>query len=195
MFDLFKELAKPDPKAERRRLDLIRKIENDMARDHERQERDYRNAMNDLNNNYRYIQSLPDNCPQKNNLICDLRNIYEIHNKYRSIRNESYYDMRAKLRGEIRNIIFYLNNERGINRKTLAKKLIKQSVSMALGFIPIIGNAKGMIEAIMGKDLITDEELSTLERFYSGMSSLPLIGDLISWENWVTKILEKLFKL
>ena len=103
--------------------------------------------------------------------------------------------MRAKLRGEIRNIIFYLNNERGINRKILAKKLIKQSVSMALGFIPIIGNAKGMIEAIMGKDLITDEELSTLERFYSGMSSLPLIGDLISWENWVTKILEKLFKL
>ena len=195
MFDLFRELGKPDPNAERRRLNLIRQIENNMARDHERQERHYRNAMNELYNCERYIQSLPDNCPQKNSLKSNLRDIYEIHNNYRSYRNESYYDMRAKLRGEIRNIIFYLNNERGINRKTLAKKLIKQSVSMALGFIPVIGNAKGMIEAIMGKDLITDEELSTLERFYSGMSSLPLIGDLISWENWVTKILEKLFKL
>ena len=66
---------------------------------------------------------------------------------------------------------------------------------LALGFIPILGNAKGMIDAIVGKDLITDEELSTLDRCYSGVSSLPVIGDFISWENWIKKILESLFKL
>ena len=64
---------------------------------------------------------------------------------------------------------------------------------MALWFVPIIGNAKGIIDAIVGKDLITDEELSILGRVYAGFSSLPIIGDFISWENWVTKILKKLF--
>ena len=50
-----------------------------------------------------------------------------------------------------------------------------------------------MIETITGKDLISDEELSTLDRFYTGVSSLPIIGDFIAWENWVMKILKKLF--
>ena len=194
MFGIFKELSKPDPKNERRRLNLIRKIENNMARDHERQERYYRNSMNDLKNFDRYVQSLPDDCPQKSSLNNNIRNIYEIHNNYRTSQNELYYGMRSELEDEIRNITIYLNEEE-TNRKTLAKKLIKESVSTALGFVPILSNAKGMVDAIMGVDLITDEKLSTLDRFYAGASSLPVIGDIISWENWVMKILKKLFKI
>ena len=194
MFDFFKELSKPDPKCERRRLELIRKIVNDMDRDHEREERYYCNEMNALNDFDSYVQSLPDDCPQKSSLNNNIRNIYAIHNKSRTSRNELYYDMRSKLKDEIRNIIVYLNEEE-TNRKTLAKKLIKESVSIALGFIPILSNAKGMVDAIMGVDLITDEKLSTLNRFYAGVSSLPVIGDILSWENWVMKILEKLFKI
>ena len=195
MFDFFEELSKPDPRSERRRLNLIKQIQGNMARDHERQEREYRYAMNDLNNFNNYIESLPDSCPQKIRLEDNLRNIYEIHNNNRARQNELYYDMNSKLKSEIRNIIYYLNNTGETNRKRYGKKLLKQSVSTALGFVPILSNAKGMIDAIMGKDLITDEELSTLDRFYSGISSLPVIGDIISWENWVMKILNKLFKI
>ena len=46
MFDFFEELSKPDPINERRRLNLIKKIQGQMDRDHEREE----NSMNDLNN-------------------------------------------------------------------------------------------------------------------------------------------------
>ena len=194
MFDLFEELSKPDERNERRRLNLIRQIKGNMARDHERNERYYRNAMNDLNDLNEYIESLPDNNPHKSSLNNNLRNIYEIQNNYRTKQNELYYGMKSELEDEIRNIIYYLSNEK-TNRKTFAKRLIKEAVSMALGFVPILGNAKGMIDAIMGKDLITDEELKTFDRAYSGVSSLPIIGDFISWENWITKILNKLFKI
>ena len=194
MFDFFEELSKPDPINERRRLNLIKKIQGQMDRDHEREERYYRNSMNDLNNFNSYVQSLPNTCPQKRSLEYNISNIYEIHNNYRANRNESYYGMRSELEKEIRNIVYYLNN-RETNRKTLAKKLIKDAVSNALGFVPILSNAKGMIDAIKGKDLITDEKLDILNRLYAGVSSLPIIGDIISWENWVMTILEKLFKL
>ena len=194
MFDFFEELSKPDPINERRRLNLIKKIQVQMDRDHEREERYYRNSMNELNNFNSYVQSLPDTCPQKRSLEYNINNIYEIHNNYRANRNESYYGMRSELKKEIRNIVYYLNN-RETNRKTLAKKLIKEAVSTALGFVPILSNAKGMIDAITGKDLITDEKLDILDRLYAGVSSLPVIGDIISWENWAMKILEKLFKL
>ena len=194
MFDFFEELSKPDPINERRRLNLIKKIQGQMDRDHEREERYYRNSMNDLNNFNSYVQSLPNTCPQKRSLEYNISNIYEIHNNYRANRNESYYGMRSELEKEIRNIVYYLNN-RETNRKTLAKKLIKDAVSNALGFVPILSNAKGMIDAINGKDLITDEKLDILNRLYAGVSSLPIIGDIISWENWVMTILEKLFKL
>ena len=192
MFDLFKELSKPDPENERRRLNLMKRIQESMARDHERDELFYNNAMNDLYNEYKYIQSLPNSCPQKASLKNNIRDIYEIHNNYRNERNESYYNMRSKLDDEIRNTIYRLKET---NRKNFGKKLIKHAVSLALGFVPILGNAKGMIDAIIGKDLITDEELSILDRCYSGVSSLPVIGDFISWENWIQKILGKLFKL
>ena len=192
MFDLFKELSKPDPENERRRLNLMKRIQESMARDHERDELLYNYAKNDLYNKYKYIQSLPNSCPQKASLKNNIRNIYEIHNNYRNERNELYYNMRSKLDDEIRNTIYRLKET---NRKNFGKKLIKHAVSLALGFVPILGNAKGMIDAIIGKDLITDEELSILDRCYSGVSSLPVIGDFISWENWIQKILGKLFKL
>ena len=192
MFDLFKELSKPDPENERRRLNLMKRIQESMARDHERDELLHNNAMNNLYNKYKYIQSLPNSCPQKASLKKNIRDIYEIHNNYRNERNELYYNMRSKLDDEIRNTIYRLKET---NRKNFGKKLIKHAVSLALGFVPILGNAKGMIDAIIGKDLITDEELSILDRCYSGVSSLPVIGDFISWENWIQKILGKLFKL
>ena len=192
MFDLFKELSKPDPENERRRLNLMKRIQESMARDQERDELLHNNAMNNLYNKYKYIQSLPNSCPQKASLKNNIRNIYEIHNNYRNERNELYYNMRSKLDDEIRNTIYRLKET---NRKNFGKKLIKHAVSLALGFVPILGNAKGMIDAIIGKDLITDEELSILDRCYSGVSSLPVIGDFISWENWIQKILGKLFKL
>ena len=192
MFDLFKELSKPDPENERRRLNLMKRIQERMARDHERDELFYNYAMNDLYNDYQYIQSLPNSCPQKASLKNNIRDIYEIHNNYRNERNELYYNMRSELDDEIRNTIYRLKET---NRKNFGKKLIKHAVSLALGFVPILGNAKGMIDAIIGKDLITDEELSILDRCYSGVSSLPVIGDFISWENWIQKILGKLFKL
>lgn len=192
MFDLFKELSKPDPENERRRLNLMKRIQERMARDNERDELFYNYAMNDLYNDYQYVQSLPNSCPQKASLKNNIRDIYEIHNNYRNERNELYYNMRSKLDDEIRNTIYRLKET---NRKNFGKKLIKHAVSLALGFVPILGNAKGMIDAIIGKDLITDEELSILDRCYSGVSSLPVIGDFISWENWIQKILGKLFKL
>ena len=192
MFDLFKELSKPDPENERRRLNLMKRIQESMALDHERDELFHNYAMNNLYNDYQYIQSLPNSCPQKASLKNNIRDIYEIHNNYRNERNELYYNMRSKLDDEIRNTIYRLKET---NRKNFGKKLIKHAVSLALGFVPILGNAKGMIDAIIGKDLITDEELSILDRCYSGVSSLPVIGDFISWENWIQKILEKLFKL
>ena len=192
MFDLFKELSKPDPENERRRLHLMKRIQESMARDHERDELFYNYAMNDLYNDYQYIQSLPNSYSQKASLKNNIRDIYEIHNNYRNERNELYYNMRSKLDDEIRNTIYRLKET---NRKNFGKKLIKHAVSLALGFVPILGNAKGMIDAIIGKDLITDEELSILDRCYSGVSSLPVIGDFISWENWIQKILGKLFKL
>ena len=192
MFDLFKELSKPDPENERRRLNLMKRIQESMARDHERDELLHNNAMNNLYNKYKYIQSLPNSCPQKASLKKNIRDIYKIHNNYRNERNELYYNMRSKLDDEIRNTIYRLKET---NRKNFGKRLIKHAVSLALGFVPILGNAKGMIDAIIGKDLITDEELSILDRCYSGVSSLPVIGDFISWENWIQKILGKLFKL
>ena len=135
-------------------------------------------------------ESLPDYHPTKRILGDYYRNIYEIQSNYRNQVNKDYYNMQSILKNNIREIIY---NQKETNNKKYAKKEIKESVSMALWFVPIIGNAKGIIDAIVGKDLITDEELSILGRVYAGFSSLPIIGDFISWENWVTKILKKLF--
>ncbi|MEF2969293.1 RHS repeat-associated core domain-containing protein [Paenibacillus sp. M1] len=43
-------------------------------------------------------------------------------------------------------------------------ELFKTGVSIALDFVPVIGNAKGIVEAITGRDLITGEKLAAWER-------------------------------
>jgi RHS repeat-associated protein len=43
-------------------------------------------------------------------------------------------------------------------------EIFKVGVSAALDFVPIIGNAKGLIEAVTGRDLITGDKLAPWER-------------------------------
>ena len=51
--------------------------------------------------------------------------------------------------------------------------LEEEIVSVALDFIPIVGNAKGLQEAITGKDLITGKNLTTTERVLALISAIP----------------------
>lgn len=53
----------------------------------------------------------------------------------------------------------------------------KKNLSLTIDLIPIVGDAKGIIECIVGVDLITKRELSNLERGLSLLSVIPLIGD------------------
>ena len=46
-------------------------------------------------------------------------------------------------------------------------------VSSALDFIPGIGNVKSLGEAITGKDIVTGEELSKVERTLSLLGAIP----------------------
>ena len=50
-------------------------------------------------------------------------------------------------------------------------------ISLGLDVIPIVGDLKGIVECLVGQDLITGRELSTLERGLSLASAIPLIGD------------------
>ncbi|ANS75330.1 hypothetical protein AWM70_12530 [Paenibacillus yonginensis] len=43
-------------------------------------------------------------------------------------------------------------------------KVFQTGVSLALDFVPIIGNAKGLVEAVTGRDLITGQKLAAWER-------------------------------
>ncbi|WP_110931549.1 RHS repeat-associated core domain-containing protein [Paenibacillus bouchesdurhonensis] len=54
-----------------------------------------------------------------------------------------------------------------------AWKFIKTGTSMALDFVPVVGNAKGIIEAVIGRDLITGEKLAPWER---GLAVLGPLG-------------------
>ena len=137
-------------------------------------------------------QSLSNKDPMKKVLINHYNKVYDIQSNYWNQKRQNYYKMNSMLEESIRDII---DNETECDDIKYVKKIIKNSVSTAMGFIPILGNAKGIVEAIIWKDLITDEELSTLSRIYARASSLPVIGDFIGWENWVNKILKKLFAL
>ena len=53
----------------------------------------------------------------------------------------------------------------------------KENVSLALDCIPIIGDAKGIIEGVVGVDLISGRHLSALERGLCLFSAIPLVGD------------------
>ena len=53
----------------------------------------------------------------------------------------------------------------------------KKNASLVIDLIPVVGDAKGIIECVVGKDLITGRELSGLERGLCALSIIPLIGD------------------
>ena len=55
--------------------------------------------------------------------------------------------------------------------------LIYNNTSLVIDLIPVVGDAKGIIECVVGKDLITGRELSGLERGLCALSIIPLIGD------------------
>ena len=44
----------------------------------------------------------------------------------------------------------------------------EQNLSLALDFVPIVGDIKGVIEACTGKEMITNRELSKEERLMAG---------------------------
>ena len=47
----------------------------------------------------------------------------------------------------------------------------EQNLSLALDFVPLVGDIKGVIEAIQGKEMITNRELSDEEKTMAGISS------------------------
>ncbi|MDZ5010840.1 hypothetical protein GNF77_18460, partial [Clostridium perfringens] len=53
----------------------------------------------------------------------------------------------------------------------------QEYLSLVIDCVPIIGDGKGILESIIGVDLITGRELSSLERGLSLLSVIPLIGD------------------
>jgi len=53
----------------------------------------------------------------------------------------------------------------------------QEYLSLAIDCVPIIGDGKGILESIIGVDLITGRELSSLERGLSLLSAIPLMGD------------------
>lgn len=68
----------------------------------------------------------------------------------------------------------------------------EQNLSLALDFVPIVGDIKGVIEAIKGKEMITNRELSDGEKTMAGISSavgfIPGVGGIGS----IAKVGEKL---
>ena len=50
---------------------------------------------------------------------------------------------------------------------------LESLVSSALDFVPIVGNLKSLSEAIIGKDMITGEDLSEAERALSLFGAIP----------------------
>ena len=53
----------------------------------------------------------------------------------------------------------------------------KKSTSLLIDIIPVVGDAKGIIECIVGEDLITGRRLSGLERGLCAISVIPFVGD------------------
>ena len=51
-------------------------------------------------------------------------------------------------------------------------------ISVVLDFIPLVGNIKGLEEALLGLDLVTGKNLTTAERFLSFIGAIPLGNNL-----------------
>ena len=50
---------------------------------------------------------------------------------------------------------------------------VEGTVSLALDFVPVVGNIKSLGEAVIGKDLVTGEDLSITERTLSLLGAVP----------------------
>ena len=57
-----------------------------------------------------------------------------------------------------------------------ALKAVPELVSLALDFVPIVGQLKGIIEAISGRDLITGRHLADWERGLNALLSDSALG-------------------
>ena len=55
---------------------------------------------------------------------------------------------------------------------------VKHLVSSALDFVPVVGNIKSLGEAVTGKDTVTGEELSGMERTLSLLGAIPGVNYL-----------------
>jgi hypothetical protein len=51
-------------------------------------------------------------------------------------------------------------------------------ISFALNFVPIIGDAKGILESIVGRDIITGRRMSGSERLLSAVTAIPFLDVL-----------------
>ena len=69
----------------------------------------------------------------------------------------------------------------------------KRRLSLMIDVVPIIGDAKGILEGLIGVDLITGRELSALERGLSFLSIIPFLGDGASIVKGGVKIFLKEF--
>lgn len=65
-------------------------------------------------------------------------------------------------------------------------KIARQAASFALDLVPVVGETKGILEAVIGYDIVTWEELSTTERVISAATSIPF-GKVLKGARALTK--------
>ncbi|NOU71763.1 hypothetical protein GC098_10075 [Paenibacillus sp. LMG 31458] len=76
------------------------------------------------------------------------------------------------------------NTQRAAVAATVGLGIFATLLSMGLNFVPVVGQVKGIIEAITGKDLITGQELETWERAlnlvpFGALGKVGRIGDIL----------------
>jgi hypothetical protein len=76
------------------------------------------------------------------------------------------------------------NTQRAAVAATVGLGIFATLLSIGLNFVPVVGQVKGIIEAITGKDLITGEELETWERAmnlvpFGSLGKVGRIGDIL----------------
>ncbi|WP_081417440.1 pre-toxin TG domain-containing protein [Paenibacillus sp. Soil522] len=76
------------------------------------------------------------------------------------------------------------NTQRAAVSATVGLGIFATLLSIGLNFVPVVGQVKGVIEAVTGKDLITGEELETWERAmnlvpFGAIGKVGRIGDIL----------------
>jgi hypothetical protein len=76
------------------------------------------------------------------------------------------------------------NTQRAAVAATVGLGIFATLLSIGLNFVPVVGQVKGIIEAITGKDLITGEKLETWERAmnlvpFGAIGKLGKLGDIM----------------